>query len=336
MQNSLHKTVLGLALVVIGVSAFAGKCHRATIDKRGSNARPEFPFMEIIGAGDNTIYVHLTPEHYSRTSLEALCLWYYRKSQREPYGFRMLVFTDKERMDRYINDQLYPYKTAPKNAEVQKEMIQPPRLFQEDASCNSALSDSHQQKNAGASSYAFNLWCRYSPDLDVPNIKKTMVVRGSTWTEGKYNIQEEEVGHIGNRILISAYDLYNTEPSGRFYTFQHQIEQGGVLRRRNIFHLRQDILAPPPINQARYLSDQILYVYMGWLYSITIDGGEIWHLWDAEKELQGWKCCDPGLIQNVTVASDGSGIMKLRLNPEEPQKILELYTKDYGQHWAER
>jgi hypothetical protein len=189
---------------------------------------------------------------------------------------------------------------------------------------------------ADPSSSGFNLTLSYSPDLNQPNVKKTVVLRGSTWTEGKYNLETQEVLGPMDKVVVTAYDIYNVEPTGRYYTFTYRTARDNYQYGRIIFNFRQDVTVPPPVNQVRFVNDEVVYVYMGWMFSVTTDAGKTWRLWDAEKNLPGWNCCDPGLIKEVAISPQGTGSMTLRPDPANPEKLLYLRTSDFGQHWVDQ
>ena len=91
---------------------------------------------------------------------------------------------------------------------------------------------------------------------------------------------------------------------------------------------------PVPINRdgIAFLDDEIGYVFMGWKYAVTTDGGSTWHVWSADKDLPGWECCNYQLIQDIRIGPEGKGTMKLNRLPHR-QGEAELYTEDYGRHW---
>src|SRR5262245_51359833 len=203
-----------------------------------------------------------------------------------------------------------------------------------DATCLRCPSEPLLEHDADPSSSGSNLALRYAPDLKQPNVTKTIVLRGSTWTEGKYNLETQEVIGPTDKITVTAYNIYNVDPLGRYYTFSYHTAKDNYQYGRIIFNFRQDEAILPPINQVRFITDAVVYVYMGWMFSVTTDAGKTWRLWDAEKVLPGWKCCDPLLIRDVSISTQGSGTMTLRPEPRQPEKLLYLHTNDFGRHWA--
>ncbi len=101
-----------------------------------------------------------------------------------------------------------------------------------------------------------------------------------------------------------------------------------------IMRFRHDDPDYVPQDQVRFINNHIGYVFMGWMYAVTSDGGSSWHIWRADKNLSGWECCNYGLIQDVRIAPDGSGMMRLNPIPQRQGEVPELQTKDYGREWS--
>ncbi len=101
-----------------------------------------------------------------------------------------------------------------------------------------------------------------------------------------------------------------------------------------IMTFRHDDQVPIPLNQIEFVNERIGFVWMGWKYSVTTDGGDTWSVWDAAKDLSNWECCNYGLISAVEVAADGNGIMKLKPIRGRRGEVPELRTKDWGRHWS--
>jgi hypothetical protein len=73
---------------------------------------------------------------------------------------------------------------------------------------------------------------------------------------------------------------------------------------------------------------------MGWKYAVTTDGGNHWQIWNAEKDLAGWRYANYELIQGVELEPNGAGKMFLRPIPGHPGEVPELVTADFGWHWT--
>ena len=106
----------------------------------------------------------------------------------------------------------------------------------------------------------------------------------------------------------------------------------GVGEGDRLAHLLERRDQPPPVGL--FVGEQVGYLFMGWVYAVTTDGGRTWSVWDASKELPQWRT-NYRLIEDVTLGADGTG--KMLLNPLEPQPSRpELVTDDFGRHWKAR
>jgi hypothetical protein len=102
---------------------------------------------------------------------------------------------------------------------------------------------------------------------------------------------------------------------------------------REIMTFRHDDPNPIPRDQVRFVNDRVGYVFMGWMYAVTLDGGGTWSVWNADTELPKWECCPYGLIGDVNIEPDGTGTMILHPIPKRQGEVPRLHTKDFGQHW---
>lgn len=119
---------------------------------------------------------------------------------------------------------------------------------------------------------------------------------------------------------------------GAYYVFESASVESDNWR--EIMTFRHDDPIPIPRDQVQFLGDKTAYVFMGWMYAVTTDGGSAWSLWNAETELPKWKCCNYKLIRNVQIRPNGVGTMRLDPIPERQGEVPELHTKDYGFNWA--
>src|SRR5437588_8067284 len=133
------------------------------------------------------------------------------------------------------------------------------------------------------------------------------------------------------RVVVTAYAEKNSFVPGAYYSFE---AIDGSNNRREIMTFRHDDPVPINKNGIAFLNDDIGYVFMGWMYAVTTDGGSSWHVWSADKDLPGWECCNYRLIQDVHIAPDGTGRMILNPIPHRRGEVPELHTTDYGRHWS--
>lgn len=146
-------------------------------------------------------------------------------------------------------------------------------------------------------------------------------------------IESWQTGNNTFNIRVTAHSERLSLPGlgGAYYVFDSN--SVGSDRWTEFLVFRHDTSVWIPRDQIRFVTPEVAYVFMGWVYGITTDKGATWSVWDAEKDLAGWKCCNYSLIQDVQIAPDGTGTMKL--NPVSGLKgqIVELHTRDYGRHW---
>jgi hypothetical protein len=75
-------------------------------------------------------------------------------------------------------------------------------------------------------------------------------------------------------------------------------------------------------------------VFMRWMYAVTTDAGSTWHVWNLEKDLPNWECCNYGVITGVFIEADGTGTMKFGAVQGRSGEVPKLHTQDYGRHWT--
>jgi hypothetical protein len=119
---------------------------------------------------------------------------------------------------------------------------------------------------------------------------------------------------------------------GAYYVFSSA--RSGASAIHEVMTFRRDDRVPIPMSQIEFVNDQIGFVYMGWMYAVSTDGGDTWSVWDARKDLPNWKCCNYGLISAVAVKTDGNGVMTLNSIKGRLGEVPELRTRDWGRHWS--
>lgn len=132
-------------------------------------------------------------------------------------------------------------------------------------------------------------------------------------------------------IRVTSYAETGANVNGAYYQFESAAPRSNDWR--EIVTFRHDDQPEIPRDQVRFVNDRIGYLFMGWVYAVTTDGGVTWSLWDAKRDLPTWVCCNYRLIRDVKISEDGNGSM--RLNPIENRsgEVPELHTDDYGRHW---
>ncbi|MBA2734700.1 MAG: hypothetical protein H0U54_17700 [Acidobacteria bacterium] len=119
--------------------------------------------------------------------------------------------------------------------------------------------------------------------------------------------------------------------AGAYYVFQSAPSTSNNWR--EIMTFRHDDPNPIPRDQVRFVNDRVGYVFMGWMYAVTTDGGATWSVWNAQTDLPKWDCCNYRLIGSVNIVPDGTGTMILNPIPQRQGEVPQLHTNDFGQHW---
>jgi hypothetical protein len=264
----------------------------------------------------------LPREHYSQENLDRLFRWYSNKHPNPEERLDVVVYTDEKN----IPPPIVNTPTAILHTPIQTDAPQPPsesRLTAYDAVL-------HRMKgSAAATGGGENEWYIYSPDLDDPNTDKRVVLKGTDPFALKNILETWEPKHPGFRFRIIAYELVNVEPRGIYYTVQSC--EAGAECWESIMTFRKGGEVAIPREQVRFLSNRIAYVYLGWMFAVTMDGGGNWFVWDAKRELANQQCCENDFIEDVQISPTGVGTMKFNLTSQGQR--LDLYTKDFGAHW---
>ena len=267
----------------------------------------EVPHGEL-GLKIREIKIVLSKKHYNEENLKTLFHYISRRYQDYSEVLRVEVYTDSAKLAQ--NDA--PSKIIAHSSQV--EAVPYDAML-------------WRQGNSIASNGADCEYFSYKPDLNSSEVR-IVIVRG-TMRFRKKNIKDAyEASNTNIKIRILSYEMEGVSPKGFYYTFE--CDSKGLNDWQGFLTFRQDNYISPPQNQIHIVNDKIAYVYMGWLYAITVNGGETWEYWNAEDDLPSWKCCDSKLIQNVQVIADGSGTMTLNSQASKPSN---LYTKDYGKSW---
>lgn len=135
------------------------------------------------------------------------------------------------------------------------------------------------------------------------------------------------------KIRVTAYAEENGGfVGGAYYLFQSTAYDSDTWR--DILTFRHDDPVAIPRDQVRFVNDKTAFVFMGWMYAVTSDGGITWTVWNAQTDLPKWSCCNYRLVKDVRIMADGTGIMTINPIPERQGEVPELHTTDYGQHWS--
>jgi photosystem II stability/assembly factor-like uncharacterized protein len=162
----------------------------------------------------------------------------------------------------------------------------------------------------------------------------------SVFTSGCWTLSKQKPGDIIEtwetknntfRIRVTAYDEKGAYPApgGGYYVFESS--PATVDDWHQIINFRADDPIKIPRDQVRFVSEPIGYVFMGWLYAVTTDGGRTWSVWDASKDASLSRNTNYDMIQIVNILPNGTGDMLVNLTGNMK---LELKTTDYGRHWS--
>ena len=247
------------------------------------------------------IGIELPTQYYSRDNLERLFRFYSRKhpNQRDPLTVEVL--TDHTITARARQLASGSAAEAPADASFSRDFTH----VVLGGECNE--------------------WFYYRPDLDKPNWDREVVLRGTIGLAKRHIIDAFRVEHNSLSIKVDTYELLRGEPRGVYYSFENA-------ENSLIVTVRLDKQVPIPRSQIRFVNDNAAYVFMGWKFAATADGGRTWSVWNAEVDLPQWRCCDEDLIEDVSIAPSGNGKMLLRPQGRLKEQVV-LVTGDYGLHW---
>jgi hypothetical protein len=142
-----------------------------------------------------------------------------------------------------------------------------------------------------------------------------------------------EITGPGFLIKVSAFpEEEGGFVPGQYYRFESL--PNGAKDWVMAMQFRHDDPVRIPKENIRFLTAKTAFVFMGWKYAVTTDGGKQWSIWSAEKDLPGWRCCNYGLIKDVALSQSGKGKMILSPIQDRAGEVPELVTSDFGRHWA--
>ena len=157
---------------------------------------------------------------------------------------------------------------------------------------------------------------------------KLVIVRGSLRTRRRELMDSLEMQRHIFKVRGVSYRLPGVTPEGVYHSFEVYSTELGWWQ--GIISLRLDEPVSLKHNQISFVSNDICFVFVGWKYAVTTDGGKTWTKWDAEDQFINTSCCHSNLIKNVQILPNGEGVMYLN---SEQSTYSALYTKDYGKHW---
>jgi hypothetical protein len=244
-------------------------------------------------------------EHYSKDNLDLLFCSFSKKHPDENERLQVLVYTDAKKID---------------EANMPADLSLPSRH------------DAWFYRNGDgvASGGGRNEYYVYRPNPDNLGEDKTVVLRGTFPSASKKVIRTWKPSHKSIKIRAIVYEIPSVNPSRTYYSFQSPEEGSDYWRTVLTFQQEGDILAAS--DHVRFVNDKIAYIFIGFLFAVTTDGGETWSTWDAGRDLEGIKCFEESRIQEVNIAPNGEGVLFLR--SLGTNSVRTLHTKDFGKQWV--
>jgi hypothetical protein len=324
-MSKSRKVFTWLCVAAVTVAAIATITGYRQTSRDGELKLPGIPFevlstesTQSLSTNIRTLRLFLPIQYYSRENLDRLFRFYSRK-YRERKGDKLdiYVYTNKENFKR-DKERPSDLRTVFPNPEAHRTV-----LF--DASFYRDPANDHVGR--------VNEWYRYRPNLNDPDETKIVVIKGRAPSVGLEVVETWETTNNHIKIRVTAYKQKSVEPAGTYYTFE-SVKKEFLLDAREIMTFRHENQVLIPRDQIHFVNDQFAYVFMGWMYAVTTDRGYTWSVWDAERDLPNWQCCNYDFIKEIQMGADGAGTMRLSLNSQEISPVQELYTQDYGRHWT--
>jgi hypothetical protein len=119
---------------------------------------------------------------------------------------------------------------------------------------------------------------------------------------------------------------------GAYYEYRYA--PSGSNKWRETFTIFQDDPHPLRCNQIVVLNDHVGYVFHYSKYAVSVDGGLSWSGWEVSEKLPFERYRVYPYIEDVSIQSDGSGMMRLNHNSNERVSLPNLYTEDFGRSWS--
>ena len=137
------------------------------------------------------------------------------------------------------------------------------------------------------------------------------------------------------KIRITAHqENFGFFVGGGWYKFEAMSDN--AQQWQEIGWFRHDDPLPIQSEKVHFVTSQIGFVFMGWMYAVTTDAGKTWSVWNAKQDWPGWQCCNYELIKEVQLTDGGTGIMSVHVIDPNRGEVPKLYTSDYGRSWRKQ
>src|SRR5262249_20236171 len=87
-------------------------------------------------------------------------------------------------------------------------------------------------------------------------------------------------------------------------------------------------------SHVHFIKTDVVYLFIGGIFKVTVDGGKNWSKWDAEYDLPNSQRDESPVIQSVIIDNNGDGRMYVDRITKQSRLTLSLTTKDFGQNWT--
>jgi hypothetical protein len=327
MIRSITKSVyLPLVITISAITMLAVMADRET-DPYTRQKLPSIPFdikeeKRMEGGGDTiwNVSIVMPKEYFSKETLDQLFCSFSKKYPNREEKLHIKVYTS-------LNNWQQEHEV-----EFPDDFGLPATILPRDPASHRVLYDAvfYRQGNGAMASGGDNEWYIYKPDLDNPDKTQVVILKGTLRSRPKKSIESWETEHGVLKIRVIAYELPDASPKGIYYTFQYS--KGEETSWFDIMTVRKNDLVSIRAEQMQFVNEDVVFVFMDWMYGGTTDGGSTWFIWDTERGLLTQECRENWMISEVHISADGNGIMKIRSTSGQGT-VQELYTKDYGRHW---
>lgn len=314
-----------VALITTLVSIRADRQGRVNLDQKEVG----FPFevkdekkLDSVGGPKWEVTVILSKELYSKEKLDRLFQFYSKKYPDHNERLQVQVYTDINNLEIELNKPFCVIRSD--DSESRSPAERKTRTIYNDAIF-------HRQGSGALAGGGYNEWYVYVPDLNAPTERKTIVLRGRDPFAKKSILEIKEITNQGLNLRAVIYELTNVEPQGIYYTVEATAK--GSQQWGEVLTFRVDKQVSIPTNPVRFVNDKVAYLFLGWLYAVTLDGGNTWSVWDAQRDLPDRQCCNSVFVEDVQISPDGTGTMFISSIDGKQSGTSKLVTQDYGRHW---
>jgi hypothetical protein len=282
-----------------------------------------FPFEVIeetrftTGGAMYTLILLLREPYYSKENLASLFSFYSARHPDKTERLTIKVYTDRRRIEKARRSN-EGWAIPIGHAKSEESEPYDDAVF-------------YREVGGPISSGGVNEFYIYCPDLKRRQERpRRVVLRGEDPYAERRVIESKEIKTISYVTRVCSYELVGVDPPGTYYSLE--VSQIGSHTWRTILLLRNPTRAPIPPGYVKGDTGTVSIVALGWMCAVTADKGNTWEVWDAERSVEGWQCCDFSLIRSIVLQPDGTVVMKIAPNTDNSD-LQTLYTRDYGKSW---